>query len=168
MKPKQARTLTQAERTAVAEYAINNPEESDRNVAVHFGCTAAQVRYAVEQAEAGRLKVRRDRLTDEERLNVAMIEQTATEIFAEQLHLALVQVADDKQMSPVTRVSLLAQLARMKRTLQETAIEAHIKSGDAEFLARLVRRFQPTATDDEVILILNEEFAAWKHSASQN
>lgn len=157
-----ARRLTDDERRTVAEYAINNSEESDRSVAIHFGCTPAQVRYAVERAEAGVIAVRRTRLTDEGRTAVAMASKTVEQMFEEELHRSVAQIASDAEMPADKRVQLLGSLARMKRTLQETAIEGHIRTGDATFLARLVRRFLPASTDDDVILILREELEKWR------
>ena len=160
---KKNRTLSDEEKQSIAEHAINNPKESDREIALRFGCNPAQVRYARNLAEAGKLSVHRWKLTEEARTNITAATRDANELCAELLRNLLAELVHE-DIPPQKKIVLFGTLTRAKRTLQESALEAHLKTPDAQILARIIRRFLPTATDEECVMIINEEIANWKHS----
>jgi hypothetical protein len=86
------------------------------------------------------------------------------DLFEEQIQISLSQLAASEKMPVRTRVPILGTLARTHRSVQEAKIEAHLKTPHAQILARLVRRYRPDATDEEIIIIVREEIDAWKAS----
>jgi len=68
-----------------------------------------------------------------------------------------------KRMNLIDRTKVLSDISRIQRQLKEQEIESHIKRADAQVIARIVRRFLPTATDADVIKIFREELDKWKN-----
>ncbi|MDD5539507.1 MAG: DUF1804 family protein [Candidatus Marinimicrobia bacterium] len=57
------------------------------------------------------------------------------------------------------RLKLLKQLAAIQKDIQQTELERHMYHLDAKTVSLIIRRFQPDATDDEIIKIFAEESA---------
>lgn len=69
----------------------------------------------------------------------------------------VVQQLYNEDLKSGERLKLLKQLAQIRKDIQKAEIESHMKHLDAQLLSNIIRRFQPEATDDEVIKIYREE-----------
>ncbi len=55
------------------------------------------------------------------------------------------------------RLKMVKDISSMQKNLQALKLEKHLQNIDAVLLARIVRRFDPKLTDDDIIRIVKEE-----------
>ncbi len=72
------------------------------------------------------------------------------EIFVACEHLA------NTTMQPDERIKLVAQVSKLQQQLHDRKLESHIQRADAETIAAIVRRYEPKADEDRVILVYTE------------
>ncbi|MEO9879690.1 MAG: DUF1804 family protein, partial [Lentilitoribacter sp.] len=78
------------------------------------------------------------------------------ELYEHEYKATLLQMQKDKNLSVNERVKLLTTLADGKAKMQRVEIEHHLKRADANVVSRLVRLFQPDATDTDVVKYYKE------------
>ncbi len=154
-RPRSAR-LTDAERAHVAQYITDNPDLSDRVVALHMGVTAPQVRHAREQAARGEIRVRQNGLKGAPKARTIMQQRSVNELLQEQLHFGMAQLAEAEKIPAGDRINLCGAAARTQRVMLATRLEGHLKTTDAGTILELVRIFVPDATEDQVIRYYHE------------
>ncbi len=55
------------------------------------------------------------------------------------------------------RLKMIRELSALQKNLQALKLEKHLQSIDAVLVARIMRRFDPKLTDDDIIKIVKEE-----------
>lgn len=154
--------LTDAERHAVAEYAINHPEESAREIALRFGCTEPQVRLAKEKADSGEIIVRRERVSDLLRTQSIMSNKDRATMIEDQMTRLLAQLEADPDLSAEKRAWAMDKVLRAERTLQEMRLIGAVKQANVGIIYELVRLFEPAATEKEIIQYYLQAEERWK------
>lgn len=128
--------------------------------------TYEQARNVMRKGDSGKLQTSR---TKTKTHNVDEVIETLTfhEIIEHQLHYAAAQLHTDKAMCHNDKIQLLNKLVGTKAVAQKMSIESHIKTTDAEIIASIVRRYEPDASDERIILVYKEELEKWKQSLVQ-
>jgi hypothetical protein len=88
-----------------------------------------------------------------------VLEKTAEQILMEQFHTAVAELSTQKKMDLQVRIKLIGDLTAMRRELQRLQLQSHMKAADAGVVAAIIRRYQPEATEDDVIKIYMEATA---------
>jgi hypothetical protein len=83
--------------------------------------------------------------------------QNIDEFLQYQLMQCLTDLANS-QMTASERVKLLKDISAMQRNIEARKLETYMKRPDAVLIIRIMRRFKPELTDDEIIRIYNEEY----------
>ena len=82
------------------------------------------------------------------------------------LHLAdRVEIQSAEDMEYGEKVYLLDKLSSIKKKIQAVDLKTHIKSVDARVIAEIIRRFEPDATDEDILNIFYEALEKCKNSA---
>ncbi|HVZ40937.1 MAG TPA: hypothetical protein VHI13_16775 [Candidatus Kapabacteria bacterium] len=177
MRRPKSHTLPSSTRALIAQKYLRLRERgasvSYESMARAMNVSVAQVRKAVEDYRAGRLRgarpskprrqpSARDLVTAKEADVAAALESISEsdERFEEEYRLLVIDIAADRTLSTADRVQLMYKLTQVRLTMQRVSIGDHLHSLDAEVLLRLVRRFVPSATTDDVIKIIREVLAA--------
>lgn len=84
--------------------------------------------------------------------------ESVYEFFRHQLIVAMEKLEKKKNLDPGVHVKILKDISYIKRNIQMLELEKHINRPDAVLIARLMRRFQPALTDDDIIKIYREEY----------
>lgn len=151
--------LPDSTKRKVAIFCESNPKVKQIDVARKFGISVNQVIYACEQYRTGKLGLKYKRV---KKPADVVINSTPEELLQQQYHLALAEMDTHKQLPVETRVNLLDKIIGMKKTLQSMELQAHIRRVDAELIGIIIRKFKPSATDDEVIKIYHEAYTEFK------
>ncbi|MFZ4620966.1 MAG: helix-turn-helix domain-containing protein [Bacteroidota bacterium] len=61
------------------------------------------------------------------------------------------------RLSAEERLKMIKDLSSMQKNLQAMKLEKHLQNVDAALIARIMRRFNSTLTDDDIIRIFTEE-----------
>lgn len=125
---------------------------SMQQIASRYNVTQNQVKWAIMQYRNGRFTGRRWRkrkLPDDDR--------PSDEILESQYQKALRKLdADEKDLTALEYISAIGELITYRKTLQQINLAGHIRSRDAEYISELVWYFEPEASNDRIIQILNE------------
>lgn len=148
---KKSAQLSDGQRQEVADWAVNHPEESDREVGLRFGCTPNQVRYARQLADAGEIIVRRDRASRQLRIAEAMSEADVEEILARQITRLLAQLDADDDMPAKDRAWCLNQVTRIQQRLEDMRLDNVLKSANTGIVRELVRLYEPEASEKRIV-----------------
>lgn len=81
------------------------------------------------------------------------------ELMDEQVRFTLIDIRGRTQIDPIDRAATLERLTRVKRHILAAKLVGQLKRSDAELFARVIRRFMPEATDEQIVLIYHEERA---------
>jgi transposase-like protein len=153
--------LSLSTRQAIGRYKSKYPTATIGEIAGKYNCTYAQARNAIEQYKEGKLNRERPRKKDVSKI---LQENNSVDLFKKQFDLSLAFLEKDETMPVGERVMLLDKLAGINKTLQQISLQNHLKRTDAEFIARIIRRYEPQASDDRIIKIYHEELTLWKNS----
>ena len=126
------------------------------SLAAKWNCTVDQVRSYVTKYRSGAYAGRQGR-KPAARTARNPLAPVSTSIDQElQMALEDLSTAD---LTPNDRIFLLEKLTKAMRTVQQTALTGHLRSQDALLIASIIRRFEPEATDEDIVFIINEERA---------
>lgn len=148
-------------RQAIGRYKEKYTDATVGEIAKRYKCTYNQARNAIEQYKAGKLNRERPKKPDVSKI---LESSNPDELFGKQYSLALAQLENDKGMPVGERIMMLDKLSGINKTLQQISLQNHLKRADAEFIARIIRRYEPEASDDRIVKIYHEELALWKNS----
>ena len=149
------RNLTRQEVNKIGKWKEKNPNASFTEVASIFDCSYDQARDACGKYCAGETK-----RTQPEKNSKPVETGDASEI--DVYSATLKEVQNDVNMDAKTKVGLLDKLLSIKKKLQSIELTSHLKSLDSEVIAAIIRRYEPDATDEEVIKIFLEELEKCK------
>jgi|GEM_PF-3166068 hypothetical protein len=159
---KRAPAITLALRQKIGRYKDRYPKATLSEMAALFNVTVNQVRSSIEGFRSGkysRTKPRRKSVDIS-----TLLGQPPDKILESQYAFALAQLGSDDKLPADERIASLDKLARIYKTIQDSKIAKHIKSGDSAIVADIVRRYEPGATDERVITVIKEEYERWKNS----
>lgn len=146
--------LTIQLRQRIGKYKEKFPKATAQEIANEFHVTVNQVRSAIAAWQAGDL--RRTKPRPKAKSIELVKEASADKLLENQYHTAIAQLEVDANLPADERVQLLDKLFSMRKTLQQVRLESHIKRVDATVFSALVRRFKPSASDEDVIAIYRE------------
>ena len=163
MSQKKSNKLSDNARKRIVDCWLEHQREGKKishdELAKQFKCTKVQVRYALRIAAEGKLGKKRTQASQARQAETIMNKTDKTAILDNQLHFALAQLEADKKLGPVERVNALEKVVRTQKTMDEHALQLHIKGLNWEVLSSIVRRFQPDADQKEILKIFREEEA---------
>lgn len=137
----------------IAEYAEKHVGLSHADIAEIFGCTIGQVRYARKAYKEGKL----DDVGAGKRTPRARKVDDPIEGFEQVIRRSVGLLQEDKKLDALRYISAAERIASMLRTRQAIELTGHLKRADAAIIAGIIRRYQPSATDADVIRIYREE-----------
>jgi len=156
-----AHKMTLNTRRAIGKYKEKYPNATIGEIAGKYNCTYNQARNAIDQYNDGQLNRERPKKPDVSKI---LASNSGEELFQKQYNLSLAWLEKDETMPAGERIMLLDKLAGINKTLQQISLQNHLKRTDAELIARIVRRYEPEASDEQIIKIYHEELALWKTS----
>ena len=156
--------LLKSTRIRIGKFKNDNPDVSFEDLANKFNCTYSQARSAVVAFNKGELKSVRKRAVSAKKVQEIADSTLPDDSLKEEYEYTLNAIRADKKIEPAQRVVLLDKLISMRKTLQVLSLANHLKRADAELISMIIRRFEPTATDERVIQIYNEELAKLRGS----
>lgn len=161
MRKRKAPKLPIQKRLAIARWKEKYPKATFYEIAEEFNCTYDQARQAWRDYIDGKLTRRKP---TRKKINVEdiMTKDNADEILERQYHRAVAELEATNSISVEERVGLLEDLFSMRKILQQIKLENYIKRIDAGVIRILIRRYEPEATDDDVIRIYLESVEKWK------
>ncbi len=146
----------------ISIWKSNHPEATLQDLSKKFHVKIHQARYALQKhAEKSELL----KNTSKGQLNAAQMMRDENDdlgLMKSQLSLCAGMLEMNPKMKLNSRVSILYKMSRIRQFLQSVELEAHMNRADAEIIARIIRRYAPGATNDDVIKIYNEEIAKIK------
>lgn len=158
---RRARRLALRERLRVIKYWAKHPELGPSAIASLFGITRAQARYILRQEQEGRLanvKIpglgRRTKSSIQLRHDADTMDVDA--VLEQQLRLCLAELNAMTSMILPERIERLQQLVAMRRSLLQMRLQSHLRRLDADIIAALIRRYDPDATDADIVRIYHE------------
>ncbi len=153
------KNLTQADLKKIAIYKAENPATTIAAVAKKFKVPYHKARYAIDKyaEDVSLLKGNAKGRTIASKILAENSDEV--ELMKKQAAFILAQIEVNDKMPVPQRTEILAKVARIKKVIQEFELEAHLKRADAGIIAAIVRRFQPDATNDDIIKIYREELA---------
>lgn len=137
----------------LAIYKQRHPRTTYVQLQTMFNCTYEQARAAHQRYLAGELGERR---RPSSRGPLAPSGQPIAELEL-LVDIALQKLKKDaKKIDVAEMVALIDKISGALRTQQQMSLASHLKRSDAAIIAAIVRRYVPTATDEDVIRIYHE------------
>lgn len=144
--------------TKIGRDKERDPSLSYIALARKHNVTYDQARYAHKRFVAGKLQRVRVQKS-EKKILAEKYESTFDELFDQEMKFTLdLLSARGENVDPVQRSQVLERLQKM-------SITKHLRSADAGFLAFLVRKFVPDASDQQVIKLIREAQVEFKQAA---
>jgi len=148
--------MTVSMQRKVAAWASKHPDESVRDVARYWDVSYDQARNAIEKHKAGKLATPPGRPSDKKVVAAITGELDVDAIIARQHEYAAAQLMASESMPVHERVKLVGDLVAIRKTIQAVTLQGHMKRIDAAVVAAIIRRYEPNATDDDVLRIYAE------------
>lgn len=152
----------------IALHKVNNPDQTHAEIAEIFNVKSHVVRYAVDKYSESIQLMKSNRKGVYEQTKFIAGSYQDIELLKRQLNFCAAQLENDQNMAIANRVDMLYKIMRIRMFLQSVELESHIKRVDADIIGRIVRRFQPEATNDDIIKIYQEEYVKWANQAPDN
>jgi predicted transcriptional regulator len=149
---------------SIAVWKSNHPEETMNQLSDRFGLPDHKIRYALEKYAEGAELMKNTRRGRNDASRYIAGRGDDIDLMRGQLDICIAELDTAKNMAVSTRLDLLYKAMRIKSYLQDIDVSKHIKSTDAQLIARIIRRFIPEATNEDVIKIYKEELLKWKNS----
>lgn len=146
----------------IAIYKSAHPEISHAKLAKKFGVEVYQARYAIKKYAEDTELMRGTKKGMHVAAKMLHDSTDEVELMKQQLQLCLNELEVNQKITVKVRLDLLYKASRIRQFVQSVELEAHMNRADAELIARIVRRYTPNASNDDVIKIYNEEIAKWK------
>lgn len=147
-------TIALSLRQKIGRYKSKNEKASYGEIAEKFNVSYNQARSACIAWKAGELKRSRPRGKAKEVEAVKSV--PADKLLEKQYHHAVAQLEANDKLEADERIGLLDKLFSMRKKLQQVRLESHLKKVDSEIFTAVIRRFEPNATDEDVISIYRQ------------
>jgi hypothetical protein len=161
MKHAKTPALKRFKRLEIARYKRKFPAASIREIADTFEVTYNQARTAIIMDSKGELLRVKPRQKPGDVIKIKESD-SADNILEKQYHHAAAQLESDMTIAVDQRIEMLGKMFFMRKTLQQVRLQNHIRRTDAGILAVIVRRYNPDATDEDIIAIYHEALEIWK------
>lgn len=123
-------------------------------IAEEFNVTYSQVRTAISLGKKGLIGEPVQRSQGKAK---AIAEASDfNSLFDSQIMNAIASLEANPDLDAVSRIEALNKIMMAQKARQSVALQAHLKSADASIFAALVRRYEPSASDDRVIEVYRE------------
>lgn len=145
---RKAHKLPTGTQIQIAQKKERNPEMTFHQLAAQFNCTYNQAWRAHKLYKEGKLSGKQGRA----KVRTADTDPAFTELYK--------RAMEGLATSDLEGAELMRELERAANTMrihQQVDLSGHIKRKDAHIIARIIRRFYPSASDKEVIEIYYEE-----------
>lgn len=156
--------LLKSTQIKIAKFKEKNPEYTIPEIAQQFKVSYGQVKGAIDRYNKGLLGRSTQGNYQKKKILEILKTQNDETVFKEQYNMALAQLSDEKIATSGERIKLLDQLVGIRKVLQQIELEGHIKRADAGIIKAIIRRYEPNASDDDIIKIYREELEKWKIS----
>ena len=143
----------------IALFRLKNPDISYSKIASEFRVKEYTVRYAVKKYSEALLLKQNTRRGKAEIAAFDVSTKSDIERLEKQYNLCLSELENDTILPVSTRLNYLREAMKIKNQLQSLQLANHMKRADAEIIKMIVQRFIPTATEFDIITIVNEELA---------
>ncbi len=144
-------------------FFLRNPNMAMTEIAAKFRVTYNQVLYSIQKGKRGGFGQPAPSMYRTRKVRLEDIETKSEKELIEDIYLDCIkELHIESQLSPSTKIPLLEKLANIKKIIQHTTLENHLKRADAEIIARIIRRYEPEATNEDVIRIYREEYEKWQ------
>ena len=144
-----AHQLPHSTRLAIARFKENN-DITYGKLAERFNCTYNQAWQAHKDYQSGKLK--------EWRTKPNRRRSDGDTDLSYQYERGLEKLAE-ADLSASEHWAILDKALSIRKTMQQVELMGHLKRIDSEIIARIIRRYEPHATDDRVVAIYKEEEA---------
>lgn len=151
---KKSPTIALSLRQKIGRYKAKNPKATYGELSQKFNVSYNQARSACIAWQSGELK-RSRRKSDAKDVEAEKM-TPADKLLEMQYHHAVAQLQANDKLAADERISLLDKLFTMRKKLQQVRLESHLKKVDSEIFAAVIRRFEPNATDEDVISIYRQ------------
>ena len=78
--------------------------------------------------------------------------------------MSALEEASTTKMSPTEKVKLVKDVEIIQTKITQRQLKGNIRRPDVEVIARIIRRFKPKATNQEIVQIYKEELEMWQRS----
>lgn len=149
-----APTIALSLRQKIGRYKSKNEKASYGELAEKFNVSYNQARSACIAWKEGLLK----RSSPKSNIKAVEAEKElpADELLEKQYHHAVAQLQANDKLPADERIAMLDKLFSMRKKLQQVKLESHLKKVDSEVFTAVIRRFEPHATDEDVIAIYRQ------------
>lgn len=157
--------LSRKEMETIGRWKDKNPQASFVEAAEKHGVSYDQARNACMKFSKGELK-RANIPAKKKSSKVIIPNVTSSDVsLIEIYNSVLIEIQSAEDMEYGEKVYLLDKLSSIKKKIQAVDLKTHIKSVDAKVIAEIIRRFEPDATDEEILNIFYEALEKCKNSA---
>lgn len=156
-----SRKLNAVKMKQIAAWKSTHPEISVKDLAEVFDITPFQVRYSLQKYSDFSLmqNTKKGRQLVSNLISDVIDEES---VIKSQMNTILSTLESDMDMAVSSRLNLMNQYLTLRTKVTNLTLQKHLKGIDAELVARIIRRFKPNATDEDVIKIFNEEMTILK------
>jgi len=158
IKRPKAHTLPISIRIKIGKHKTKHPDMPMTQIAELYNVTYDQARQAYLQYKSGKLNKYTKKIKSEP-IEKIRENKSPEDIIKSQYHTALAGLESDRQIPAIDRINALEKLARTRKLLQSVELTEHIKRADADVIGAIIRRYNPDATDEDIIKIYKEELA---------
>lgn len=154
---KAAPRLRLRDRLRIIKYWNKHPELGPSAIADLFGITRSQARWILKLEQEGKLQSEipgmRRRSVSTIQLKKMTKELDLDQALEEQLRMCLAELSTVSSMPMLERIDRLSQLMQVRKTLLQTKLQSHLRRIDADVIATIIRKYDPEASDEDVVKI---------------
>lgn len=156
-----SKKLNDVKMKQIASWKSVHPELSIKELAEVFDISPAQARYSLQKYSDFSLmqNTKKGRQIVSGIISDVIDEES---VIKSQMNTILSTLETDMDMAVSSRLNLMNQYLTLRTKVTNLTLQKHLKGIDAELVARIIRRFKPKATDEDVIKIFNEEMSILK------
>lgn len=142
----------------IAAWKSLHPELSHKELAETFNITEAQARYSLQKYSDFALM---QNTKNGRQIISGIIGDFIDEekVISSQMTVILSELESNAEMAASSRLQMMNNYLTLKNKYQSLKLVKHLKGIDASIVASIIRRYEPNATDEDVIKIFKEELA---------
>ncbi len=146
----------------IAAWKSTHPDMTLKDLSKLFEVSEARVRYALQKYSDFALmqNTKKGRQIVGSLISDVIREE---DVIKNQISTILSELETSTDMVVSTRLKLMNEYLTLKNKVTALTLQKHLKSIDADLIARIIRRFKPSASNEDIIKIFNEELAKAKN-----
>ncbi len=145
----------------IAMYKADHPEETLSALSKRFKVSTGQIRYALSKHAEFSKTVTNTKLGKQYKAKMLSDTVDVVEVLEDNLRIVASEL-NGSEHAITTRLEIMTKMINIRANLQKISLENHLKRADAGIISNIIRRFEPSATADDVIKIYEEEYTKWK------